>query len=353
MSAIIEVQGLGKVYSRFRDESVVAVQDLDLVLGQPGTVHGFLGPNGSGKTTTIRCLLGLIRPTSGSVSVFGVDSTTEFHKVADRVGAIVENPKLFPPFSGRRNLQLLADMAGIASGEVDRTLEIVGLSDRAKDAFDSYSLGMKQRLAIAAAMLKDPDLLILDEPANGLDPAGIAEIRVLIRSIADEGKAVLVSSHQLAEIEQVCDQVTIIHHGHLVATGALDDIRTHAGPDLVVAEIDQRDGAISVLAAAGIVARPRPKPSEIVVDIGADQAATVTKVLADAGRYIRGLRTERATLEAAFLNLTGAAPPPPPATGAAAPAAGDPVAAGAPPPASPPTVPPEPSPPSSDPEARP
>lgn len=311
MSSIIEVQGLGKVYSRFRDESVVAVENLDLVLGQHGTVHGFLGPNGSGKTTTIRCLLGLIRPTSGRVSVFGVDSTTEFHRVANRVGAIVENPKLFPPFNGRKNLQLLADMAGIASSEVDRVLEIVGLTDRAKDSFDSYSLGMKQRLAIAAALLKNPDLLILDEPANGLDPAGIAEIRVLIRSIADAGKAVLVSSHQLAEIEQVCDQVTIIHQGRLVASGPLDDVRTHAGPDLVVAQIEQREQAIAVLGAAGIVARPRPNPNEIVVDIGADRAASVTKALADAGHYLRGLRTERATLEAAFLNLTGAQPPPP------------------------------------------
>ena len=206
MSAIIELQGLRKVYSRRRSNDVVAVDGFDLTLGQLGTVHGYLGPNGSGKTTTVRCLLGLIRPTAGSTRVFGVDSS-RYHQVANRVGAIVESPKMFPNFSGRRNLLLLAGIIGISSNEVDRVLAKVGLADRAKDSFASYSLGMKQRLAIAAALLKNPDLLILDEPANGLDPAGIAEMRGLIRGIADEGKAVLVSSHQLAEVEMICDDV--------------------------------------------------------------------------------------------------------------------------------------------------
>ncbi len=311
MVAIVEIQGLRKVYHRARRPDVVAVESLDLTLGSPGTVHGFLGPNGSGKTTTIRCLLGLIRPTAGDVRVFGVDSTTQFHKVASRVGAMVENPKMFPAFSGRLNLSLLADLAGIPGPEVDRVLEVVGLRDRSSDSFESYSLGMKQRLAIAAALLKNPDLLILDEPANGLDPAGIAEMRVLIRSIASEGKAVLVSSHQLAEIEQVCDDVTIIHHGRLIESGPLDQVRSHAGADNVVATIADRDRAIATLAAAGIVSHPRPDPNEIVVDIDVERAAEVTRALADGGQYLRGLRAERATLEAAFLNLTGDTPPPP------------------------------------------
>ena len=311
MTAIIEIRDLSKVYRRPRKPDVVAVDALDLTLGRAGTVHGFLGPNGSGKTTTIRCLLGLVRPTGGDVRVFGVDSATEFHRVAARVGAIVENPKMFPNFSGRRNLSLLADLAGIPASEVDRVLAVVGLTEREADSFESYSLGMKQRLAIAGALLKNPDLLILDEPANGLDPAGIAEMRVLIRSIADDGKAVLVSSHQLAEIEQVCDDVTIIHRGRLVTTGSLDDVRRHAGPDNVVATIEGRDRAITALAAAGIQAHPRPAADQLLVDIDADRSADVTRVLADAGQYLSGLRTERATLEAAFLNLTGDAPPPP------------------------------------------
>jgi ABC-2 type transport system ATP-binding protein len=311
MVAIIEIRDLRKVYERMRKPEVVALEGIDLTLGLPGTVHGFLGPNGSGKTTTIRCLLGLVRPTSGSVRVFGVDSTTEFHKAASRVGAMVENPKMFPNFSGRRNLSLLADIGSVPDSEVDRVLDVVGLSEREGDSFDSYSLGMKQRLAIAAALLKNPDLLILDEPANGLDPAGIAEMRVLIRSIASEGKAVLVSSHQLAEIEQVCDDVTIIHRGSVVETGSLDHVRRHAGPDNVVVSIDDRDRAISALAAAGVGARPRPDANELVVDIDATRASDVTRILAEAGQYLRGLQTERATLEAAFLNLTGDAPPPP------------------------------------------
>ncbi len=315
MTAIIETSALRKAYSRSGGGEVVAIEDLNLILGKPGTVHGFLGPNGSGKTTTIRCILGLIRPSSGSARVFGVDSTTSFHQVSGRVGAIVENPKMFPNFSGRRNLSLLADLAGIPKTEVDRVLEIVGLEDRDRDSFDSYSLGMKQRLAIGAALLKNPDLLILDEPANGLDPAGIAEMRVLIRNIANENKAILVSSHQLAEMELVCDDVTIISHGHLIKSGSLDYIRSYAGADTVVATIDDRDAAILVLAGAGITARPRPEPTEIVVDIPAERSSDVTRLLSEQGQYLSGLRSDRATLESAFLNLTGDAPPPPTGAG--------------------------------------
>jgi len=338
MSSIVEMRGLRKVYSRRRAEDVVAVEGLDLALGEPGSVHGFLGPNGSGKTTTIRCLLGLVQPTSGDVSVFGADSRREFQKVASRVGAIVENPKMFPNFSGRRNLNLLARMGGINRSEVERLLDIVGLSDRAGDNFVSYSLGMKQRLAIAGALLKDPDLLILDEPANGLDPAGIAEMRLLIGQIAEQGKAVIVSSHQLAEVEQVCDDVTIISRGRLIETGSLGHVRSFAGPDNVVVTIDDRDAAILALADAGIEARPRSIDREIVVEIDLERTSDVTRALADRGQYLSGLRTESATLEAAFLNLTGDAPPPP---GPVADPVGPPVdaALSAAPPAGPPPAP--------------
>ncbi len=305
MSAIVEVEGLQKVYRRIGGGEVVAVRGLDLILGTPGTVHGFLGPNGSGKTTTIRCLLGLVRPTGGETRVFGVESKN-FAKVAGRVGAIVENPKMFPKFSGYKNLSLLARMGNVPKSEIDRLLEVVGLADRGGDSFESYSLGMKQRLAIAAALLKNPDLLILDEPANGLDPAGIAEMRVLIRSIADEGRAVLVSSHQLAEIEQVCDEVTIISNGALVQTGSLDTIRSQAASDSVIVTIDDRAAAAAVLQQAGIVTSALPQPDELKVEIAPERNAEVTRILADSGRYLRGLRVERATLEQAFLNLTGA-----------------------------------------------
>lgn len=342
MTAIVEIRDLRKVYRRRRGEDVVAVEGLDLQLGRPGTVHGFLGPNGSGKTTTIRCLLGLIRPSGGDVALFGVDTTKHFHRVAPRVGAIVENPKLFPNFSARTNLSLLARLGGIDRSEIDRVLDVVGLRDRADDSFKSYSLGMKQRLAIACALLKDPDLLILDEPANGLDPAGIAEMRVLIARIAAEEKAVLVSSHQLAEIEQVCDEVTIINRGSLVESGTLDHVRSFGGADNVVVTIDDRDAAITALTDAGIEAHPRSVPREIAVEIDTARSSDVTRALAERGLYLSGLRTNSATLETAFLNLTGGPPPPPaaappePAPGFGAPPVDGPPAA---PPVSPPPAP--------------
>ncbi len=343
MNAIVELQGLRKVYRRGRSaEPVVAIERLSLQLGSPGTVHGFLGPNGSGKTTTIRCLLGLIRPTDGTVSVFGADATTKFHQVASRVGAIVENPKMFPHFTGRTNLSLLADLQGIPKTEVDRMLEIVGLLDRGDDTFASYSLGMKQRLAIAGALLKNPDLLILDEPANGLDPAGIAEMRVLIRSIAAAGKAVIVSSHQLSEIEQICDDITIISNGSLVVTGPLQKIRAdHAGRQGVIVAIADRNAAIETLRSSGIVATPLPNEAEIMAEVEPSRAPEITKMLSQAGQYLHGMRIQSATLEDIFLELT--APPPPGASATAVatpPTAGSPTAAPptAPPPVRPPTI---------------
>jgi len=304
-TTIVEVQNLRKEYKKLLSSNrIAAVDGLDLTIGQPGIVHGFLGPNGSGKTTTIRCLLGLVRPTTGNVRLFGADVQTSFHEVAPRVGALVENPKMFPKFSGRKNLDLLAQIGGLPATSVDRALTIVGLAGRQDDKFETYSLGMKQRLAIASALLKDPDLLILDEPANGLDPAGIAEMRVLIRGIADQGKAVLVSSHQLAEIEQVCDEVTIIDRGRLVQTGSTGAVRDSAGGAQVIVTIDDRYGAAEVLAAAGLQVHWGDQADEMIVEIDPSLTGEVTRVLAQSGRFVRGLRVERITLESAFLTLT-------------------------------------------------
>jgi len=305
-TTIVEVQNLRKEYKKLLSSNrIAAVDGLDLTIGQPGIVHGFLGPNGSGKTTTIRCLLGLVRPTTGNVRLFGADVQTSFHEVAPRVGALVENPKMFPKFSGRKNLDLLAQIGGLPATSVDRALTIVGLAGRQDDKFETYSLGMKQRLAIASALLKDPDLLILDEPANGLDPAGIAEMRVLIRGIADQGKAVLVSSHQLAEIEQVCDEVTIIDRGRLVQTGSTGAVRDSAGGAQVIVTIDDRYGAAEVLAAAGLQVHWGDQADEMIVEIDPSLTGEVTRVLAQSGRFVLGLRVERITLESAFLTLTG------------------------------------------------
>ncbi|MGH2830729.1 MAG: ABC transporter ATP-binding protein, partial [Actinomycetota bacterium] len=221
--AVIEISGLRKEYVRFRKPPTLAVDGLDLSVPEGG-VFGFLGPNGSGKTTTIRCLLGLIQATAGSVRLLGADVRGGLEHVIRRVGSIVETPSLFPTFTGRRNLSLLAQMHGIGASRVDATLARVGLADRADDIVRHYSLGMRQRLGVGAALLRDPELLILDEPANGLDPAGIKEVRDLMRSLAAEGRTVFVSSHILSEVQQSCDHVAILARGRCVAAGPVSQV---------------------------------------------------------------------------------------------------------------------------------
>lgn len=225
---VIELADVRKTY-RSRHGRTVAVNDLSVAIPQGG-VHGFLGPNGSGKTTTIRIMLGLVAPDSGSVSVLGSSVPGQLADVVGSVGALVESPQLFPAFSGRRNLRILATLAGLPMTRVDELLELVGLADRADDRVKGYSLGMRQRLAIAAAMLKSPRLLILDEPTNGLDPAGMVEVRELIRRLGADGHTtVFLSSHLLAEVQAVCDAVTILNRGSVVATGSVAEVLARAG----------------------------------------------------------------------------------------------------------------------------
>ncbi|HVL32169.1 MAG TPA: ATP-binding cassette domain-containing protein, partial [Actinomycetota bacterium] len=200
---VIEVQGLKKIYRRWRRPPSLAVDGLSFEVAGGG-VFGFLGPNGSGKTTTIRCLLGLVAPSEGRTRLLGAEPAN-LASVIRRVGALVESPAFFPNFSGRRNLELNARLYGIGRARVEEVLGRVGLGARGEDLFKNYSLGMKQRLGIGAALLKDPEVLILDEPANGLDPAGIKEVRELLRTLGDEGRTVFLSSHLLAEVQQICD----------------------------------------------------------------------------------------------------------------------------------------------------
>ena len=242
---------LRKVY-RTRRGRRAAVDGLDLRVPLGG-VHGFLGPNGSGKTTTIRMLLGLIAADSGYIRVFDHEVPLHLDRVIDRVGAIVEQPKFFPNFSGRKNLTLLATAIGSPRRQVDSVLADVGLADRAGDKFRTYSLGMKQRLAIAATLLKDPSLLIFDEPTNGLDPAGIHEIRATMRSLADRGKTVLVSSHILSEVQQVADTVSIIGRGRMLAEGRVSDILRAAGEEYARVSVDDPVRAAELLESAGFV----------------------------------------------------------------------------------------------------
>src|SRR4051812_4190803 len=231
--AMIEIEGLRKEYRRVRGRRTVAVDGLDLSVPEGG-VFGFLGPNGAGKTTTIRCLLGLVRPSSGRLSLLGADVGHALPTVIGRVGSIVEAPAMFPRFSGRRNLEILARIHGEGDAAIEASLERVGLRDRAKDPVKAYSLGMKQRLAIAATLLRDPALLILDEPANGLDPAGIVEVRELLRSLGAEGRTIFVSSHILSEVQQTADHVAIVAKGKLIKAGPVNEVLATTGASGVI-----------------------------------------------------------------------------------------------------------------------
>jgi len=300
---VVEVSGLHKEYRRFRSEPTRAVDGLDLHIGDPGQVVGFLGPNGSGKTTTIRCLLGLIRPTSGTVRLLDHDMPGGASLALARVGALVENPKFFEEFTGRRNLRLLGRIAGFGRQDIDRVLGLVGLTEAADTKVRKYSLGMKQRLGVAATLLKDPELLVLDEPANGLDPAGIVEMRRMLRNLADGGRTVFVSSHQLGEIEQVCDEIVIIDHGRVVVSGPVDDIVGAETTEVSLVTVDDTDRARRVLEAAGHTVSTRTADTLAVEPAPADPA-DLTRTLAEAGIWLRGLRAEGRSLEEVFLTLT-------------------------------------------------
>ncbi|MEU4395018.1 ATP-binding cassette domain-containing protein [Kribbella sp. NPDC023855] len=304
----IRTQALRKTYRTRRGKRVVAVQGLDLEV-PIGGVHGFLGPNGSGKTTSIRMLLGLVRADAGTMTVFDQVVPDRLPDVVGRVGAIVESPKFFPAFSGRKNLELLADAIGAPRQRVGDVLEQTSLKERGKDRFKTYSLGMKQRLAIAATLLKEPDLLIFDEPTNGLDPAGIREIRETMRRLGEQGRTVLVSSHILAEVEQVADTVSIIGHGRLLASGTVAEVIGGSGKATVKVALDTLAGeyaanqerATTILTAAGLSVRAEGK--YLLVD-GAEHPADVTKRLAQQELYVSELVPVRADLESVFLELT-------------------------------------------------
>ena len=245
--AVIETSGLRKVFRSRRGRRIAAVDGLDLCV-PAGGVHGFLGPNGSGKTTTIRMLLGLARPTEGEMRLFGEPVPQRLPAVTDRIGAVVEEPKFMPSFSGRKNLLLLARSIGVPHQRVDAALAQVGLDGRDRERYSHYSLGMKQRLAIAATLLKSPELLILDEPTNGLDPAGIRDIRDMIRELGETGVTVLLSSHILAEVQQVADTVSIIARGRLLASGTVADLVGGGGRSVRVGVSDT--GRVSQMAVA-------------------------------------------------------------------------------------------------------
>jgi ABC-2 type transport system ATP-binding protein len=302
--AAIEAAGLIKQY-RGRRGPIRALDGLDLEVPEGG-VFGFLGANGAGKTTTIRAAIGHLRTTQGTMRVLGAVVPHELPSVIDRIGALVEQPSFFPGFSGRLNLQLLARGRQIPKTRVEEVLTTVGLGGRADSRFSTYSLGMKQRLGVAAVLLKDPELLILDEPANGLDPQGILEMRTLLRELASQGRTVFVSSHILSEIQQLCDRVAIVAHGRTIASGTVTELLRGAVARFRVAvpgDQAAHDAAANVLAAAGFRGSYDDR-GRLVVEVTHERAHEVTQALAAASIYLSELSPIERTLEEAFLELT-------------------------------------------------
>jgi ABC-2 type transport system ATP-binding protein len=293
---VIETEALTKRYG-----DIVAVDHLDLRVRR-GEVYGFLGPNGAGKTTTLRMLLGLIEPTGGRATVLSDAPGTAASLV--RTGAMVETPAFYPHLSGRDNLRVLAKYTGAPATRIDAVLDQVDLLPRGGDRFSDYSLGMKQRLGVAAALLKDPELLILDEPTNGLDPAGMAEMRDLIRDLGQGERTVLLSSHLMTEVEQVADRVGIIAKGRLVAEGTVDELR---GDDTLLIAADPLADARRVVdgMAGARHVEIRSGALRVTPDDGVPfDPATVNTRLVSEGIAVRELRWERASLESVFLTLT-------------------------------------------------
>jgi ABC-2 type transport system ATP-binding protein len=292
-------KGLTKHYGGLR-----AVEKVDIELPS-GVVSGFVGPNGAGKTTTIQMLLGLIRPTAGSAQVLGHPVS---HPAAylPRVGALIEAPAFYPTLSGTRNLEVLTRLGRIDRGRIAEVLALVGLSERGKDPVKTYSLGMKQRLGVAAALLPDPELAILDEPTNGLDPAGIREMRGIMRDLADRGITVFVSSHLLAEIEAICDHLVMIDHGAIVFQGSMGELLDAQHSDLIATPEHARDSAAlaEICARAGHLADVEGE--HVRIHAGDDWAAELNRQAMAAGITLKGLQSTRASLEEAFFAITAA-----------------------------------------------
>jgi ABC-2 type transport system ATP-binding protein len=297
-AAPVETRGLVKRYG-----DIVAVDHVDLTV-EWGDVFGYLGPNGAGKTTSLRIMLGLIRPTAGSARLFGRDPLFHGARALEGVAGFVEAPRFYPYLSGRRNLRLLADYdEPVSRGRIDEVLELVELRDRAKDKVGGYSHGMRQRLGIAASLLRAPRLLLLDEPTTGLDPAGMRDMRELVRRLAGEGITILLSSHLLHEVEELCNRVAIIRRGAIVYQGRLRDLLARATSAYRLQPVDP-ERAVGLLLAQPGVGDVRLEGAALRFSADEEAVAALTVALGRAGISFTALVPETATLEELFLGMT-------------------------------------------------
>jgi ABC-2 type transport system ATP-binding protein len=296
---VLEVNGVTKSFKK-----VTAVKDLSFSVSA-GEVLGFLGPNGAGKSTTVGMILGLIEPTSGSVRINGTEVAEHQHIVSEHVGAIIENPAFYPYLSGRDNLIAHSMAVGnVPGGRIDDLLRLVNLDERAKDKFKTYSLGMKQRLGIASTLLTDPALVILDEPTNGLDPAGQREIRSIIPRLADEGHSVLLASHMLHEVEQVSDRVAIVRRGELITEGSVDELLKRGGFIEITVPAGQEESALTMLRVLDGVEQVTIENGALIVLAPLEMSGELNRSLSDGGIYASAITPKRSSLESLFLELT-------------------------------------------------
>ena len=281
----------------------LAVDRLDLEVGR-SELFGFLGPNGAGKTTTIRMALGLIAPTSGSVEILGREVRKHRSEVLPRVGALVESPALYGYMSGRDNLRAVGDLlGGVPEKRIDEVLEIVSLKGRDRDRVRTYSMGMKQRLGLGIALLNEPDSLILDEPANGLDPAGIVEMRDLLRGLAAQGKTVFISSHVLTEVQQICTRVAIINHGKLVRVAPVQELLRSSGEFAV--RVDAPHDLVALLRRQPWASQARSEDGVVVTTAPEGRGRNLIKFLVENGQAPDEVSERQQDLEDIFLRLTG------------------------------------------------
>ncbi|MBO0814450.1 MAG: ATP-binding cassette domain-containing protein [Actinobacteria bacterium] len=292
MTAAVQTTGLTKTYG-----DLVAVDSVDMLV-HAGEIYGFLGPNGAGKTTTLRMLLGLVRPTAGTIQILGTARRADH---LARVGALVEGPAFYPFLSGRDNLRAFATRGRVPRNRVEEVLDLVGLADRAKGRYATYSLGMKQRLGLAAALLKSPDLLLLDEPTNGLDPSGMADMRDTIARLAATGCTVLLSSHLLGEVRQICDRVGVINRGRLVAQQPIGELGGAGSLRVVAAPLDHaHDKAARLLGPEAV----RVDGSALQLTVERDVAPAINRALVAEGIAVHELGWHEPDLERVFFELT-------------------------------------------------